>query len=242
MEGTAWRARHGGRLPPLDALLSRRSQRLFRRCRIRPPSPYTSIHEQPSATTVVEWRARRRASRLASARRTRELGILPPRRFRSRRSQRLHSRPSPMAFHENCRWRRPLSTRERGGGRDGSRASRFFWEFGLEFLFSSPSLAACGVSIRRPRQWRSTRAADGEDRRPNASAAAAAAAAAVDGSNIFLRWWCVCLMFVALCLFVVFARRIRKCVGGAVCVRWQGVWFGALVVCRAHGCGISEEA
>ena len=57
-----------------------------------------------------------------------------------------------------------------------------------------------------------------------------------------LRWWCVCLLFVVLCLFVVFARRIRKCVGGAVCVRWQGVWFGALVVCRAHGCGISEES
>ena len=50
------------------------------------------------------------------------------------------------------------------------------------------------------------------------------------------------MLFVVLCFIVVFARRIRKCVGGAVCVRWQGVWFGALVVCRAHGCGISEES
>ena len=139
MEGMAWRARHGGQArhgghgmegaawratPPPSTPFSRRSQRLIRRCRIRPPSPYTSIHEQPSATTVVEWRARRRASRLASAHRIRELWEFSPlvvfaldaRRFRSRRSQRPHSRLSPMAFHENCRRRRPLSTRSGAAG------------------------------------------------------------------------------------------------------------------------------
>jgi hypothetical protein len=66
-------------------------------------------------------------------------------------------RPSATTVVQSRVRRRAWTARERSSNRDFD-CSR------LEFLPSSPSLAACSVCIRRRRQWRSTRAADGDDR------------------------------------------------------------------------------
>ena len=89
-----------------------------RGCRTRTPSRSTRAAEcndrRQMASAAAGVTARERSSIRS------RMGHGSPSIVFSRRSQRLHSWPSPMALHESGRVRRPFSNRERGGGRDGS--------------------------------------------------------------------------------------------------------------------------